>query len=283
MEIDMRLRLLVILLTAFVPFMSQAADVDSVATVRRPVVTTVSVEAGGGQIVDSYLSPLKFNGVSLAMAGRWMKSLPGVPSWRSDLSGRLSYITGTPTYNMARIYSFGGEFDWALMHGWVVADGLTLSAGVGTSLFFGADYLPVNGNNPATGKLSADLTLCVSASKRFMLFGKRLTVSDYVSVPSLGAFFSQGYGESYYEIWLGNRSGLAHFGWWGNHFCLSNELRISYAFRSCSLSLGYRFGLRSSWVDNVNCRVMTNAVTLGLTINDCDRSSASSSDIYPLF
>ncbi len=61
-------------------------------------------------------------------------------------------------------------------------------------------------------------------------------------LPVVGAFFAPDYGELYYEIYLGNHSGLAHCGWWGNYFALENLLTADLRLGSTTLRIGYKIG-----------------------------------------
>ena len=97
-------------------------------------------------------------------------------------------------------------------------------------LFGGALYLMRNSNNPVTPLAYAGIDLTASASFRFRFGRLPVVVRDVVRIPSAGAFFSPQYGETMYEIYLGNRKDLVHFGWWGNSFGIDNMLAFDLMF-----------------------------------------------------
>ncbi len=85
---------------------------------------------------------------------------------------------------------------------------------------------------------------------------------DVVRIPSAGAFFSPQYGETMYEIYLGNRKDLVHFGWWGNSFGIDNMLAFDLMFGRKFLRLGYRLDLRTFNAENLDTQILRNSFTI---------------------
>jgi len=95
-----------------------------------------------------------------------------------------------------------------------------------------------------------------------------VTFADRASLPTAGVFFCPEYGEAYYEIYLGNHSNLAHFGWWGNCFGIDNHLTMTLHFRNRrSLALGYRLYVRTNHANNLTNQYVRNAFTVAIQIN----------------
>lgn len=81
----------------------------------------------------------------------------------------------------------------------------------------------------------------------------------------VGAFFSPEYGETYYEIYLGNHAGLAHCGWWGNHFRIDNLLAADISLGTVALRVGYHLDFSSGKVHDIVTRHTTHSLVIGLT------------------
>lgn len=231
---------------------------------QRPVESVYSLEIGGASILDTYLSPIKYSGINLAFRGKWLKPLNDNPlKLTMQFDGALSsMLTQNPVGN-ADMYNMSVNFRWSLWHGWQPATRLTLSVGVGPELNAGVNYLPRGGNNPATAIADVDISLGFKGSYDFKIGKLPIRLNDEVSLPSLSVFFQQDYGEPYYEIYIGNRKGLVHCGWWGNHFCIDNLLSADLKFKRGALRLGYRFEVRSSWQSHINRQLISNSFVIG--------------------
>lgn len=231
----------------------------------RPISQIYSFTAGCEKAYDSYLSPLSYSGFSMSVNGSWLKGMAANPEhlvMRIDASlatafmGRWGSVTS--------MYDFNLLFGWSVQWRHSLPCGLQLSAGAGPEMELGALYMPFNGNNPATARFYIGLALKAGGAYPVRLGKIHALITDDVSLPSAGAFFSQQYGESYYEISLGNRTGLAHFGWWGNRFCITNLLALNMQLSKAALRIGYRLSVGSSWVNNLNTRRTTHALEIGI-------------------
>lgn len=240
------------------------ALITPLISAANPVVSTYTLEAGGGSTLDTYLSPLVYTGPSLRVSGQWEKN----PSWSvSSVSMQFNASLGTQfTRNPARTtreYVFEIDFDWGLMKHWTPATSLTLGLGGATELYIGGVYLPRNGNNPANAKASIGLNIKGMGSYHLNIGHLPLTLTEQVSLPSLSLFFSPQYTEPYYEIYLGNHSGLAHCGWWGNAFAINNLLSATLHFKHLDLLVGYRWRTRSWYVCNINTQITGHSFVVG--------------------
>ena len=143
-----------------------------------------------------------------------------------------------------------------------------MTLGGALDLSGGALYLPINGNNPVQAMVYAGIDLTAGLAWKTHFGRLPVTFADSASLPTLGAFFCPQYGQSYYEIYLGERSGLAHFGWWGNCFGINNHLTMSLHFRNRkSLVLGYRLYVRNNRANHLTNQYVTNAFTVAIQIN----------------
>ena len=83
-------------------------------------------------------------------------------------------------------------------------------------------------------------------------------------MPLMGAFFSPEYDELYYEIYLGNHHGLAHFGWPGNIFRWDNLVTADLQLGTSQLRVGFRSRIFSSEVNHITTRNFSYAFVLGV-------------------
>jgi len=239
-----------------------AADTN---TEPRPIESAYTVQAGSISVVDTYLSPLQYTGEHISISGHWQKAMP------ADPKHLLMNIHAVVEADFARsaagsnLYTMGLDFNWNVQYKWQVAPRLRLSAGGGAGMYAGCLYLPRNSNNPASARASIDITLNGEARWSTHIGRLPILVTEQVALPSAGVFFSPQYGESYYEIYLGNHSGLAHIGWWGNHFAIRNILSADLRFGRCSLRVGYELNVRNSWVCNINTRQISHAAVVGIS------------------
>lgn len=238
---------------------------DSVQTLR-PVTSSYSVEYGAASTLDTYLSPLRYQGSTITLNGSWLKAMRQNPQrliMAFDASiGLESQLS--PARN-SRLYDFSLDFSWSMMYRWRPIEHFQVGAGGGVALNIGALYLARNSNNPVSARASVDITANAMASYSLHIGRLPVRLIDRVSIPMVGAFFSPEYGETYYEIYLGNHAGLAHCGWWGNHFRIDNLLAADISLGTVALRVGYHFDFSSGKVHDIVTRHTTHSLVIGLT------------------
>lgn len=79
------------------------------------------------------------------------------------------------------------------------------------------------------------------------------SVADVVAADR--RIFSQEYDELYYEIYLGNHSGLVHWAWPGNMFRWNNLVAADLDFGNSRLRLGFRSNIYSTEVNHLTTRI----------------------------
>lgn len=233
---------------------------------RRPIMSEYRLEVGGGYLGDTYLSPLKYTGVAANLVGRWSKMMPFSPqhvsmSFEGELSGSLpkSPARNTTVYDVGMAFSWGMDYHWLPAHDW------RITAGASVGLSGSVSYLPVNSNNVVSPHIRAGLSLALSGAWNTHICKLPIVVEDRVSLPSIGAFYTPGFGETFYEIYLGNRHGLAHCGWWGNNFGIDNLLSARFDFGRRSLLVGYRLKIESTWANHLNYQRANHFLVIGFT------------------
>lgn len=234
---------------------------------ERPINSVYSLEIGGARNLSTYLSPLYYEGTSYALAGSWTKIFN---RWenrcRMRFEAGINYDhTLNPVKNSA-MYGLTARFAWGLAWRKTFARDWEFTLGPMIDIYGGALYLPRNGNNPVTALASAGIDASASIRYKFNIGRIPVIVSDQANIPTLEGFFCPGYGESYYEIYLGNHKNLAHLGWWGNAWGINNLLSATIFFGKTGLQLGYRLDLRTFKANNLQTQVMRNAFVVGISL-----------------
>ena len=195
----------------------------------RPITAVYALEVGARSALSEYLSPIAYHGVSYAAEGEWSKVMPFAPEKAMmRFEGRVAYASMLNPAGSASMLAVEGRFAWQMRRIWRLPNALTLSVGGGRS-----------------GRLP-------------------ILLADRLSLPILGAFFMPQYGETYYEIWLGNHSGLAHFGWPGNMAGVDNMLSCSLDFGKTALFIGYHFRLSTASACHLSNRSILHGLTIGV-------------------
>ena len=239
-----------------------AAETD---TLPRPVTSVYRLEAGASSAQSTYLSPVKYTGSGFTLSGEWSKAFNKCPDHIvMRFAGSGTFRDMLNPASTARMLGIEAMFNWGMAWRQRLPHDLQISAGADIEISGGALYLPRNGNNPVTAMAFAGLDLNFSIGWHSRIGRLPFVVSDRIAIPSLGTFFSPQYGESYYEIYLGNHKGLAHCGWWGNHFGIDNLLSVKLDFGRTAMEIGYRYRLHTEYANGLNTHVITNAFVIGI-------------------
>ena len=252
------------LLCAFCSTSASATDHDGEAE-SRPVTSLYAIEIGHRNVLATYLSPLHYKGGSTTLSGAWSKAMPFSPEkaimhFDADLSFS-SLLNPAQTAKMIGLY---GSFNWGMSWRHRLPASIQLTAGGTVGIEGGAYYLLRNGNNPVEAIANTSLSIRASLSRPIRIGRLPVLLRDEVSLPAFSVFFSPEYGETYYEIYLGNHKGLAHAGWWGNNFRIDNLLSATLDFGRTAMTVGYRFDAYTQWACNLNTRVMTHSFVIGV-------------------
>ena len=262
-------RLAALSLAVFSPAVLHGED----AVQSRPITSTYALEAGFSSMADTYLTPLRYHGARLALSGRWDKMMPANPQRLSmEMNAMVETALDANPAGNANMYDLTLQYDWGMSYVWMPAPSWRVAAGGAAGFAAGVTYLPRNGNNPASAHADIMLSLRARGEWHTRLGRCPVIVADCVTLPTVGAFFSPEYGESYYEISLGNRHGLVHTGWWGNHFRIDNLLSAEFMFAKRSLTVGYRYKVDSSWVNSLNTQRVSHSLVVGVTFGAARRA-----------
>ena len=214
----------------------------------------------------TYLSPLTYTGSGYGLSYEWRHA-----AWREKTVGMQASASIDYGYLLSpaknsRMLDLGIDLKWGVERLWNFKNGFNVAAGATAGVDGGVIYLPRNGNNPAQALMwvGADLTLRLSYDK-LKLFGKPLRISERIEVPTVGCFFCPAYGETYYEIYLGNHNGLAHFGWWGNRPQIKSRLRVDWKIGRNALTIGFDYRFKGLSCNDITTRIAQCSAVVGIS------------------
>ena len=231
----------------------------------RPVIGVYSLETGRENVLATYLSPLHYTGTKWGLSGFWSKAMPFNPENAvMHFKGGANFSNLLNPAHTARMVGITADFAWGLEWRKRLPEDLQLTLGGELEVQGGAYYLLRNGNNPVEALFETSLNISASLSRPFRIKNLPFIVSDRISLPSAGIFFAPEYGETYYEIYLGNHKGLVHPGWWGNNFMVDNLFSITFDFGRTAAMIGYRFDMKTQWANQLNTKIMTHSFVIGI-------------------
>ena len=258
----MRYNLLIICLLSA---LAAAAEPDSLL---RPVVSGWAAEVGSSHLRDTYLTPVQYSGWHAAVDYERLQVAPfGRGRWVMQLRATVNLGSTDNRWQTATMWHFNFRPEWALMHRFTIPAlaPVKFAAGGIASANVGGLYLLRNSNNPVSLQASATVGATAMAWWNTRLAGRPLTLRYQADMPVVGAFFAPDYDQLYYEIYLGNRSGLCHAAWPGNFFRLNNLLTADWRFGSNYLRLGYRLEVFSSKAAGIVSRRVEHSFVIGFT------------------
>lgn len=236
--------------------------------IERPTISTFTAEVGSASILDTYLSPIRYHGVNLRLGYEGMKAMGFNPEkWVMQGVGAIEYAnTKNPAGNHT-IHSLMVDGKWGMMHRWrnVVFDKLDILAGGSVQLRGGVLYCAHNSNNPVSAKIRLGLNATGMAIYNTKIGRLPVTLRYQATVSVVNAFFSLEYGESFYELYLGNTKGIVNFGWWKNRYDMENLVTADLHFGKTVLRLGYRNLIETSWIHNLNTQIYTHGFVIGIS------------------
>ena len=238
---------------------------DETVSSSRPVTGIYALSFGAKNLLATYLSPLHYKGTSFGAEGNWSKAMPFNPRHAvMEFEAMINFSNLLNPAKTARMIGFEGSFSWGMAWRTYLPWKIQFTAGGAVSLKGGAYYLARNSNNPVQVNANPSIDVTASVSRAFKIGKLPILVCDKVRLPSLGMFFSPEYGETYYEIYLGNRHNLIHPGWWGNNFCIDNLFMICLDFGKTAATIGYRFNATTQWANSLNTKIFTNSLVIGV-------------------
>lgn len=255
-----------LLLSILCVMLSAMAFAQEEPTTLRPVTSSYTYEIGGATLANTYLTPLKYKGWDMALNYERMQAMKFNPEkWVMRLTAGIDLNrTDNPAKN-ATMWRLVADFSWGMTYRFKLPHNITLAGGGSTSLDLGCVYNARNGNNPVAVEAAWTVNLTGYASWNVKIGRLPVTLRYQPTIPLTGVFFSPDYGELFYEIYLGNHSGLAHCAWWGNYFRMENLVTADMHLGATSLRVGFRNNILSTSINDITTRTITYSAVIGVT------------------
>lgn len=238
---------------------------DSSLWVPIPLRTnnTLSASIGSANMYDTYLSPLEYKGFSIHLMYEQMRRTTWFDHkfykqqiFELDLSKGDNPAKNVSEYWALLSYRIGGHY---MVYN---TDNFRLGLGGLWDINGGVLYNERNGNNPASARAYSNLNLSVTASYKFKWGAVRWQIDS----PFMGILFSPKYGQSYYEISLGNSVGLVNFASYYNQRALRNYISMDIPINKCTLRVGYMGSWYQTKVNDIQTHQYTNSFVIGFPI-----------------
>lgn len=234
----------------------------------RPVNSAWMLGAGSSHLADTYLSPVKYGGTAFSLTYSRLQAMRQRPLCLAQgLEFTLEFERAKNPAGNATMLAAGIAARWNFWWRRNLGHGLSIGAGGSIDVEVGAVALMRNGNNPVQAEAAASVGPQIYGRWTSRLGRMPLALTWQLWTPLAGAFFCPDYGELYYEISIGNRSGLVHFGWPANRRQLRSLLSADLALGNASLRLAYRFNALSANANNITARRIAHEAVVGIV---CD-------------
>lgn len=256
-------------IAAFVAMALWATAGNNTSTaVERPVTSSYTIGLGSCHLRDTYLTPIKYTGWSVALDYERFQAMRFDPEhWVMQLHGNLSLAKGKNPSHSASMWTIDFTPSWSMMRRFDIGScpGLRLLVGGTAGADIGAMYLARNSNNPVTVKAAITIGATAMATYSFTLGRLPVTLRYQPTLPLIGAFFAPDYDELYYEIWLGNHKGLCRVAWPGSYINLENIVTADLRLGATALRVGYRNRVFSTKAAGIVSRRIDHSFVIGVT------------------
>lgn len=238
---------------------------------------TFMLGAGSSNMYDTYLSPLKYSGYSLRLMYEQMRDTYWLGGrFRKQQMVEAEFASGQNPIQNAREYWGRVRYQLGGHYRFYETQGLKLNAGGYWDVNAGGLYNERNGNNPATGRIYTNLNLSVLASYKW----KKYAVRWQIDTPFVGMLFSPKYGQSYYEISLGNTVGIVNFASFHNQRALRNFITLDIPFNSYIVRVGYLGDWYQTKVQGIQTHHYTHSFVIGFPLEGVKQSRPKTNNTY---
>lgn len=236
-----------------------------------------SFAIGSANMYDTYLSPLEYKSISLKGAYEQMRRT----TWFNyrfykqqvievELAKGDNPAKNASEYYFLANYRIGGHYR-ILEH-----EKFRLGIGGLWDVNAGVLYNERNGNNPATARAYTNLNISAIASYKLKWFALRWQLDT----PFAGILFSPKYGQSYYEISLGNTVDVVNFASFHNQRALRNYFSVDIPISKYIIRVGYQGLYYQTKVHNIQTHHYTNSFVIGFPLEGVKRPKPKAKNIY---
>lgn len=234
---------------------------------RAQVERTVLFGVGGGNVLDTYITPYNYTGPSARLQmqtvrqARWGQG-------RVSTIGRYALVGGTAQSqaSTARYYDGQLSLSGGWRYNWQVSPSLLLAAGGLMELQVGGTYSNRGGNNPGQVRAGADIAATLLAEYTFRVSKRQWRARLQLDAPLVGATFMPQYGQSYYQLFsLGHRAHNVCATWPGNAPSVRLEATLHIPVRKSQLVVGYGADVRQAHINGLKQHGWYNQFLIGFT------------------
>lgn len=219
---------------------------------------------GASNVLDTYLSPEKYNGSEIRYISHTIRQKDGKPITHTLIhEGNIS--SGTDRSEDGTTLAALYDFRYAMQRCWNIKEGrLRIETGGMLCVGAGAIQNTRNQNNPAQMRLFSNIGPSATVTWRFNIRHRPFALRYEAVAPVLGVMFSPNYGQSYYEIFsLGNYDHNAVITYPGNAPSLRHSLTADFSLWGLRWRLGYLGDFQQASVNNLKQHVYTHALMIG--------------------
>lgn len=259
------------------PVMMSYSGIGALPTPRYKTNNSWMFGAGGANMYDTYLSPLEYKGFSLRIFNERMRQT----SWFNRRFNKqqvieLEFAKGDNPAKNASDYWVLGSYRLGGHYTLYTQDNLRLGVGGLWDINAGVLYSDRNGNNPASARAYTNLNLSVMASYKLPWFAVRWQIDS----PFMGMLFSPRYGQSYYEISLGNSARVVNFASLHNQRALRNYITFDIPVNKYIIRVGYLGTYYQTKVHSLQTHHYTNSFVIGFPLEGIKQSRQKATNNY---
>lgn len=232
---------------------------------------------GGVNMYDTYLSPLKYTGFTAKIYNEKMRRT----TWFNNRFDKqqilgIEFAKGdnpaknATNYWLLADYRLGGHYQL------VEHDKIRLCVGGLWDIDLGVLYNERNGNNPASARAYTNLNASILASYKLPWFALRWQFDT----PFIGMLFSPKYGQSYYEISIGNSAKVVNFASFHNQRALRNYITLDIPINKNILRIGYLGSYYQTKVHSINTHHYTNSFVIGFPLEGIKSKREKTRNLY---
>lgn len=231
---------------------------------------SLSIGTGITDMLDTYLSPLHYEGAHLVLMNESFSQTKAANGrWYVQSLFTLHGDYATPRSGSG--LTVGGMADYSHTYYYKTAtkgERFRFYAGPQGQLRIGGLYNLRNSNNPAQLKLGTHIAASAMARYAFTGWGIPMSLRLQADLPLLGIAFGPDYGQSYYEIfYLGQGEGCIHLTTPSNNLSLRSIATYDVLLRSCTLRFTLANDLYQWKLGSQRYRMFTHSVMLGYVKN----------------
>lgn len=257
--------------------LEEPLSIDSLSVSELRTNNTLSVSVGTANMYDTYLSPLEYKGLSIHLMYEQMRRTTWFnykfykqQTFEVDFSKGANPTGNTSGYWFLASYRLGGHYQV------YASDGLRIGIGGLWDVNAGVLYNERNGNNPATARAFSNLNLSLQASYKLSCCAIRWQIDT----PFMGVLLSPRYGQSYYEISLGNIVDVVNFASLHNQRALRNYITVDIPINTYTLRVGYLGSWYQTKVQNIQTHHYTNSFVIGFPIEGVKKTKDKARNRY---